>query len=92
VTPQRPTDQTGASLSLPWAYPSPMISLLAISFWDAIPVFLSDDLGSDDRSYRFGSVEEDCRLLLWDFNVGMLHRPKAASPSVYMMMSRSFFF
>ena len=31
----------------------------------------------DDRSYRFGSVGEDCRLLLWDFNVGMLHRPKA---------------
>ena len=30
----------------------------------------------DDRNYRFGSVGEDCRLLLWDFNVGMLHRPK----------------
>ncbi|KFY30852.1 hypothetical protein V493_01621 [Pseudogymnoascus sp. VKM F-4281 (FW-2241)] len=33
----------------------------------------------DDRNYRFGSVGEDRRLLLWDFNVGMLHRPKAAS-------------
>lgn len=33
----------------------------------------------DDRNYRFGSVGEDCRLLLWDFNVGMLHRPKATS-------------
>ena len=32
----------------------------------------------DDRNYRFGSVGEDCRLLLWDFNVGMLRRPKAA--------------
>ena len=31
----------------------------------------------DGRNYRFGSVGEDCRLLLWDFNVGMLHRPKA---------------
>ncbi|SPO04872.1 probable WD40 repeat protein CreC [Cephalotrichum gorgonifer] len=31
----------------------------------------------DDRNYRFGSVGEDCRLCLWDFNVGMLHRPKA---------------
>lgn len=30
----------------------------------------------DDRNYRFGSVGEDRRLLLWDFNVGMLHRPK----------------
>jgi len=32
----------------------------------------------DDKNYRFGSVGEDCRLCLWDFNVGMLHRPKAA--------------
>lgn len=34
----------------------------------------------DDRNYRFGSVGEDCRLLLWDFSVGMLHRPKTVSP------------
>jgi len=33
----------------------------------------------DDRNYRIGSVGEDCRLLLWDFSVGMLHRPRAAS-------------
>ncbi|KAG9379977.1 WD40 repeat protein [Pyrenophora tritici-repentis] len=33
----------------------------------------------DERNYRIGSVGEDCRLLLWDFSVGMLHRPKAAS-------------
>ncbi|KAL8981610.1 MAG: hypothetical protein Q9205_003650 [Flavoplaca limonia] len=32
----------------------------------------------DDRNYRFGSVGEDRRLLLWDFNAAMLHRPKAA--------------
>ena len=29
----------------------------------------------DERNYRFGSVGEDCRLLLWDFAVGMLRRP-----------------
>lgn len=33
----------------------------------------------DEKNYRFGSVGEDCRLCLWDFNVGMLHRPKAVS-------------
>ncbi|KAF2837654.1 WD40 repeat-like protein [Patellaria atrata CBS 101060] len=33
----------------------------------------------DERNYRLGSVGEDCRLLLWDFSVGMLHRPKPAS-------------
>lgn len=31
----------------------------------------------DDHTYRFGSVGNDCRLLLWDFSVGMLHKPKA---------------
>ncbi|POS86733.1 hypothetical protein EPUL_001733, partial [Erysiphe pulchra] len=31
----------------------------------------------DESNYRFGSVGEDCRLLLWDFSVGLLHRPKA---------------
>lgn len=34
----------------------------------------------DDRNYRFGSVGEDARLLLWDFSVGMLHRPRAVWP------------
>ena len=30
----------------------------------------------DDTTYRFGSIGDDCKLLLWDFSVGMLHRPK----------------
>ncbi|KAK6538851.1 hypothetical protein TWF694_010414 [Orbilia ellipsospora] len=34
----------------------------------------------DPRTYRFGSVGEDGRLLLWDFSVGMLSRPKAKAP------------
>lgn len=33
----------------------------------------------DETTYRFGSVGDDCKLLLWDFNVGMLHRPKGAA-------------
>ncbi|KAK3941667.1 WD40 repeat-like protein [Diplogelasinospora grovesii] len=33
----------------------------------------------DEKNYRFGSVGEDCRICLWDFSVGMLHRPKAVS-------------
>lgn len=32
----------------------------------------------DERNYRFGSVGDDGRLCLWDFNVGMLHRPKVS--------------
>ncbi|SZF01766.1 unnamed protein product [Blumeria hordei] len=38
-----------------------------------------DSWRCDDLNYRFGSVGEDCRLLLWDFSVGMLHRPKATN-------------
>jgi WD40 repeat protein len=37
-----------------------------------------DPLRCDDKNYRFGSVGEDCRLLLWDFNVGMLSKPRAS--------------
>ncbi|EPE10384.1 catabolite repression protein crec [Ophiostoma piceae UAMH 11346] len=33
----------------------------------------------DDRVYRFGSVGEDARLCLWDFNIGMLIRPRVAT-------------
>ncbi|KAI1196977.1 WD40-repeat-containing domain protein [Nemania serpens] len=33
----------------------------------------------DEKNYRFGSVGEDCRLCLWDFNVGMLHKPKTST-------------
>jgi catabolite repression protein CreC len=33
----------------------------------------------DDKTYRFGSIGDDCKLLLWDFNVSMLHRPKGVS-------------
>lgn len=33
----------------------------------------------DDKNYRFGSVGEDRRLCLWDFSVGMLHRPRAGT-------------
>ncbi|KAF9109852.1 hypothetical protein BGX27_007118 [Mortierella sp. AM989] len=31
----------------------------------------------DERNYRFGSVGEDAKLILWDFSVGALHKPKA---------------
>ncbi|QRW14357.1 catabolite repression protein creC [Ceratobasidium sp. AG-Ba] len=30
----------------------------------------------DSRTYRFGSVGEDNRLILWDLSSGALHRPK----------------
>ncbi|KAI0705903.1 WD40-repeat-containing domain protein [Cytidiella melzeri] len=36
-----------------------------------------DDIRCDGRTYRFGSVGEDNKLILWDFSSGALHRPKA---------------
>ncbi|KAF5574942.1 putative WD40 repeat [Fusarium pseudoanthophilum] len=42
----------------------------------------------DERNYRFGSVGEDGRLCLWDFSVGMLHRPKARAETATTSNSR----
>ncbi|GAB5585362.1 hypothetical protein Unana1_00262 [Umbelopsis nana] len=30
----------------------------------------------DEKVYRIGSVGEDCKLILWDFSVSALHRPR----------------
>ncbi|KAF4614829.1 hypothetical protein D9613_002721 [Agrocybe pediades] len=35
-----------------------------------------DESRCDGRTYRFGSVAEDNKLILWDFSSGALHRPK----------------
>lgn len=35
-----------------------------------------DPLHCDDKDYRFASVGDDCKLLLWDFSVSALHKPK----------------
>lgn len=34
-----------------------------------------DPLHCDEKDYRFASVGEDCKLLLWDFSVHALHKP-----------------
>lgn len=33
----------------------------------------------DDQTYRFGSVGEDCNLILWDFSFSALQKPKHVS-------------
>ncbi|KAK7693959.1 hypothetical protein QCA50_003534 [Cerrena zonata] len=35
-----------------------------------------DDIRCDGRTYRFCSVGEDNKMILWDFSSGALHRPK----------------
>ncbi|KDR73535.1 hypothetical protein GALMADRAFT_227983 [Galerina marginata CBS 339.88] len=49
-----------------------------------------DELRCDGRTYRFGSVAEDNKLILWDFSSGALHRPKLqATHHQRMSMSSS---
>jgi len=38
-----------------------------------------DQYKCDDKIYRFGSVGEDTKLLVWDFSVGALSRPRSQS-------------
>ncbi|KAG2366041.1 WD40-repeat-containing domain protein [Suillus spraguei] len=51
-----------------------------------------DESRCDGRTYRFGSVGEDNKLILWDFSSGALHRPKllgAHHPRISMSSSIS---
>ncbi|RKO98862.1 hypothetical protein CXG81DRAFT_15341 [Caulochytrium protostelioides] len=42
-----------------------------------------------DRSYRFGSVGEDARLCLWDFNSSTLHKPRSTIRRTATTLSRT---
>lgn len=46
-----------------------------------------DDIRCDGRTYRFGSVGEDNKLILWDFSSGALHRPKLQTTGHHQRMS-----
>jgi len=48
-----------------------------------------DDLRCDGRTYRFGSVGEDNKLIFWDFSSGILHRPKSHSHHQRLSMASS---
>lgn len=43
----------------------------------------------DGRNYRFGSVADDRKLLLWDFNASMLQRPRAVGVKVNIARDRT---
>jgi WD40 repeat protein len=48
-----------------------------------------DELRCDNRTYRFGSVGEDNKLILWDFSSGALHRPKTQAAHHHRMSMAS---
>ncbi|KAL7326076.1 hypothetical protein PS15p_208466 [Mucor circinelloides] len=45
-----------------------------------------DPLHCDDKDYRFASVGEDCKILLWDFSVNALHKPKQRRASIITLV------
>ncbi|KAH8548815.1 WD40 repeat-like protein [Umbelopsis sp. PMI_123] len=50
-----------------------------------------DSYRCDENVYRFGSVGEDAKLILWDFSVSALHRPKTQKQSRHRGASVSSF-
>ncbi|CAI4217501.1 unnamed protein product [Parascedosporium putredinis] len=62
-----------------WSVPESAIVARCQGHQSWVTAVAFDPWRCDDRNYRFGSVGEDCRLCLWDFNVGMIHRPKPMS-------------
>lgn len=39
----------------------------------------------DEQTYRFGSVGEDCNLILWDFSFSALQKPKHVSLNIFFI-------
>ncbi|KAE8149826.1 hypothetical protein BDV25DRAFT_140411 [Aspergillus avenaceus] len=64
-----------------WSFPERKIVARCQGHNSWVSAVAFDPWRCDERTYRFGSVGDDCRLLLWDFSVGMLHRPKAHQAS-----------
>lgn len=60
-----------------WSFPERKIVARCQGHNSWVSTVAFDPWRCDERTYRFGSVGDDCRLLLWDFSVGMLHRPRA---------------
>ncbi|KAJ5650677.1 uncharacterized protein N7484_004400 [Penicillium longicatenatum] len=60
-----------------WSFPERKIVARCQGHNSWVSSVAFDPWRCDQKTYRFGSVGDDCRLLLWDFSVGMLHRPRA---------------
>jgi len=43
-----------------------------------------DKYNSVNRCYRFGSVSEDTKLILWEFGVNTIRRPRSVSHYIYI--------
>jgi catabolite repression protein CreC len=70
---------SGDDLVTIWSKEDSMIVARCEGHQSWVSAVAFDPWRCDSRNYRFGSVGYDCRLLLWDFSVSLLHRPKAVS-------------
>lgn len=68
-----------------WSFPERKIIARCQGHNSWVSAVAFDPWRCDEKTYRFGSVGDDCQLLLWDFSVGMLHRPRAVS---FLMVRR----
>lgn len=60
-----------------WSFEDRMLVARGLGHRSWVTSVAFDPWRCDENNYRFGSVAEDRRILLWDFSVGMLHRPRA---------------
>ncbi|KAF8246528.1 WD domain-containing protein [Wilcoxina mikolae CBS 423.85] len=72
-----------------WSFPERRIVARCEGHHSWVSSVAFDPWRCDDRTYRFGSVGNDCRLLLWDFSEGMLHKPKVPTQKQRGSVSRA---
>ncbi|ORY96869.1 WD40-repeat-containing domain protein [Syncephalastrum racemosum] len=65
-----------------WAFPEQKIVARCQGHKSWVTAVAFDPWRCDGKVYRFGSVGEDCKLILWDFSYSTLHRPKHKSHAV----------
>jgi WD40 repeat protein len=72
-----------------WSFPERRLVARCEGHHSWVSSVAFDPWRCDDRTYRFGSVGNDCRLLLWDFSEGMLHKPKVPTQQHRSSVSRT---
>ncbi|KAF7732553.1 hypothetical protein EC973_003300 [Apophysomyces ossiformis] len=59
-----------------WSFPEKKIVARCQGHKSWVTGVAFDPWRCDDKVIRFGSVGDDCKLILWDFSYSALHRPK----------------